>query len=411
MALLPSALTWRSLPLCLALCGPLWAQRPVPDTLRWSELRAGIEAHPALEAARAQVREARAARREAAGIPNPGLEVRTLSVEASGDPSREELALSLPVDWLWTRPGRLQSARAGEAAALAAVSQLRRELTLAAGERYWSLARDQALAEAARELEEHARTLHRAVQARVRAGETRPAEEARAEVEALQAGLETAAAERELALDRERLAPWLPAGDGRSLTAVAEPWSLPVPPDSSRCAAALEEHPRLAAARQQVEGRRGALAAERWGRLPRLELQGILERADDRLARGAGLSLDLPLFNQGGSRVAQARAALEAAEAELAAERRRLGEELAAALSAGASSREAALAYQERILPRAAAAAEALERGWLAGEASLFELIDARRTLAQTRRQGIQVFSQAQLDALALETLLMKEND
>ena len=405
------------LPLLLVSSGPLFAE-PVPagdgDTLRitWSDLRPAIEAHPRLEAARAATRLAAGARREAGALPNPGLEAHSLSVDPrnGADPTREEdFAVGIPLDWLWTRPGRLKAARAGEQMARAESGLMGRELLLEAGEAFWSLVREQALVESMDELDRQMQTLQQAVATRVRVGEARPVEAARVEVEVLQTGLEAAAARRSLALDRDLLAQWLLPDKGRLLVAEADLLRLPALPDAADRDGALRGHVRLDAARSRIEAERGALNVERMGVLPRLELQGSLERAEDRLARGAGLALELPLFNWKQGRIEQARARLQAAEAGLAAESRRLESDLSSAVAAFETSREQARVYQEQVLPRAEEAARVLESTWRAGEASLFELIDARRTLAAIRRQSILVFCQAQLDGLRLQTLLEKE--
>jgi outer membrane protein TolC len=230
-------------------------------------------------------------------------------------------------------------------------------------------------------------------------------EAARIEVEALRQQAEADAARRALELSRRRLAQWLPAAAGVPLVVETDIFQLPAPPDEG----APGEHARLRAAQASIRAERGALAAERAGLLPRLELHGSLERADDRLARGVGLTLDLPLFNWNRGRIGQARARLREAQAGLDEERRRLAMDLAEAESACGTSMATARSYRDEILPRAEEAALALEKGWRLGEANLFELIDARRLLGSIRREAIEACVQAQVDRLRLGMLLEKE--
>lgn len=385
------------------------------DTLRvdWAEFQQGIARHPRQAEALAATRQAEGLAREAQALPNPGWELRSLRVEprTGGDPSREdELGLSLPLDWLWTRPGTLRAARAGGVQANAEAHLTELALRLAAGEAFWNLVRDQTLAHSLDEQRRQLQDLRLAVETRVRVGEARPVEATRAEVEALRAELEATSALRSLALSRELFARWLAPGNHSLPWAEAELEALPAPLEPDRHSTTPADHPRLLSARARLEAERGSLSLERMRRLPRLELLASLERAEDRRATGAGLALELPLFNWNRGRVLQAQARLAAAEAGLAAEQRRLLEERAEAQAAWESARAEAHSYRERILPLAEEAARVLDTSWRVGESNLFELIDARRTLAATRRQAIQAYCQAQLDGLRLEILLEKES-
>ncbi|MDP2359564.1 MAG: TolC family protein [bacterium] len=400
------------LPLVLLVNGSIPAA-PVADagdTLRvtWNDCQPLVEAHPRLAAARASVQAAAGAVREAAALPNPEGDLRLLSVDPrhGGEAAREEeFALGLPLDWIWTRPGRLSSARAGEALAAVEAELVTRELTLELAEAFWVLAGDQARAATLDDLDRHMQDLRRAIAIRVQLGESRPVEAARIDVEALRQQAEADAARRALELSRRRLAQWLPAAAGVPLVVETDIFQLPAPPDEG----APGEHARLRAAQASIRAERGALAAERAGLLPRLELHGSLERADDRLARGVGLTLDLPLFNWNRGRIGQARARLREAQAGLDEERRRLAMDLAEAESACGTSLATARSYRDEILPRAEEAALALEKGWRLGEANLFELIDARRLLGSIRREAIEACVQAQVDRLRLGMLLEKE--
>jgi cobalt-zinc-cadmium efflux system outer membrane protein len=374
----------------------------------WPDLLRRIDAHPRAQAVRAATQAAAGASREAGAWPNPRWEFGSWRVDARNglDPTREEdLSVGLPLDWIWTRPAQLRSARSQETQVGAEQMQLGRDLILEAGDAFWTLVRDQALAQATDELSRQLQTLQDAVATRIKVGEARPVEAARMDVEALQAELEASAARRSLDLDRQQLARWLSGAKPQLLIADADLARLPEAPDPGTFQRTRQSAPRLLAARARIDAERGRLSLERLGRMPRVELQGRLERAEDRLAKGAGLALELPLFNWNQGRIDQARASLQEAEAGLAVETRRLDSEAAAATSAYAISRDAARTYQERILPRAEAAVQALEAMWQAGEASLFELIDARRTGWATRREAIEAQYRAQLDGLRLQTL------
>jgi cobalt-zinc-cadmium efflux system outer membrane protein len=401
----------------LADSGAARAQAPTPpDTLRlsWQEFRQSVDRHPRLVAAQAAGRGAAGATREARSLPNPGWEARSLTVEQpqGSDPTREdELTLSFPVDWIWTRHSTVQAARATESVAQAEVERVNRDLRLEAGEAFWALVRDQALAQSMEELNLQLQDVLQAVEARVRVGEARPVEATRARVEALQAELDAAVAQRALVRSRELLSLWLPATEQRLPLAVAELDALPLLPGFGDKSDLLREQPRTRAARSRLAAERSLLALEHLQLLPSVEVQASLERAEDRRARGVGVALEVPLFNWNRGRIAQARARVVAAEAQWQDEQRNVAAEWASATAAYESSREAARRYQESILPQAEEAARVLANTWRVGEANLFEWIDARRILTATRRQAILVLCQAQLDGLRLVVLLEKETN
>lgn len=383
------------------------------DTLRlsWEQFRRTVDSHPRMEGARASIRLAAGKLRESGALPNPEWELSSRDVEdqaSAGSILERELTVSLPLDWIWTRPALRRAAKSDQALAAAHRDVVDREVLVEAGEAFWTLVRDQSLADDLAELDRQMQSLQLAVDTRVRVGEARPLEAVRIQVETLQVRLEAAAAQRSLDLAQDIVGRWLPPGHG---VPVADGDLLQLPEqDSIDCDAGLpDEYPRLVAAEARVDMGRSELGVERLGVLPRIGLLGSLEETDDQRSRGVGLALEIPLFNWNRGPVEQARASLQMAQSDLAAERREMMNEFAAAVSAYRTSRNEAVVYKEQILPKAEEAAAILEQAWQLGEADLFELIDARRTLGDTRRTGIEVFHQAQLSWLRLQAMLDKE--
>jgi len=406
------------LALLFALAGRAAAAEPggaaVPrDTVRitWDLLQERVATHPGFESARADSAWAAGNVRTAAAIPNPTVEAHRLTVDnrTNSVTRRErEFALAFPLDWLWTRSGALRSARAGRDVARADLELRQRELLLEAGENFWSLVQGQALLATEEELDRAMQELLQAISARVQVGQARPVEASRVEVEALQERLGLEAARRALALSQTRLAQWLAPDSGIPITA-ADLFELHPLDNSPSLETAAEQHPRLVSARARIEQERGNLAVEQLRIAPEVTLLGGLEFAEDRHARAVGVGLTLPLFNHNRGRTRQAAAMLRAATAELEVERRALRSELAEALAAYDLSREQARSYREQILPLVEETAKALQQAWELGESDLFPLIDARRTLGNTRKQALLACGQAQLDRLRLQLLLETE--
>ena len=65
--------------------------------------------------------------------------------------------------------------------------------------------------------------------------------------------------------------------------------------------------------------------------------------------------------------------------------------------------------YKDRILPRSVSAAQIIEKTYDLGEATLLEVIDARRTLLETKRQFLGALVQAQTDCSRLNALTRRE--
>ncbi|HOI09219.1 MAG TPA: TolC family protein, partial [Myxococcota bacterium] len=125
----------------------------------------------------------------------------------------------------------------------------------------------------------------------------------------------------------------------------------------------------------------------------------------DRDAAGAVLRVQLPLWNWNGGAVRRVRAE-QVAEARAAeAEALALRAETAAAWERCTAGRAAEARFDDGILPRARAAADAIERGFVAGEVSLIDVLDARRVLADARRERIEAGLRARIACTALAVL------
>jgi cobalt-zinc-cadmium efflux system outer membrane protein len=67
------------------------------------------------------------------------------------------------------------------------------------------------------------------------------------------------------------------------------------------------------------------------------------------------------------------------------------------------------LRFRDNILPRSEAAAYTTEKTYLVGETSLLEVLDARRTLLDSRRLYLSALAKAHLDCNRLGVLVGEE--
>jgi cobalt-zinc-cadmium efflux system outer membrane protein len=120
--------------------------------------------------------------------------------------------------------------------------------------------------------------------------------------------------------------------------------------------------------------------------------------------------MDVPLWNWNSGRIAQARAQLAAGRQRLEWETRQTESAVIEAHGAGQSATQTAIRYRDRIIPRSESAAAIMEKAYRLGEASLLEVIDARRVLIETRLQYLAALVQAQIDSSHLDALTGQED-
>ena len=260
------------------------------------------------------------------------------------------------------------------------------------------------------QLEVQTAELARLVTLRVERGESRPIEQPRAEVELEKVRLELAAARSDEGTHLRQLGLWLAGLEASGLSVEADLSSLPRAPGLEEALAqAAAQHPALAAARVRVGARAAEIGSERRKRLPRFSLTAFAEQEPDRRVYGGGVGVELPLWNWSSAGIRRAEAARAAEEQRVEARGRELGALVVEAHGACLQAGDAAARYRDLILPRVEQASATLERTYELGETGLLDVIDARRTLLEARRDQLDATLAAQLECARLQTLLGKE--
>lgn len=367
-------------------------------------------AAPSIEAATAGVRAAQAGRAVAGWRPNPTINAETENVVGTdqyrGFRSAETTAgLAVPIELGGKRSARIAVAdaigdRTRIAAAVAAA-----ELRLAVTQAYVEAVAAERRLVTAREQADIAREALRAASVRVRAGRASPIEEQRADVLRINAEAAMERAERLAEVSRSNLARRI----GRP---VAEPlditWFSRV--EGYGPATLIEPASTLAllAARADVNTATAQVRLARAQRVPDVTVSASARRfeATNDVAAVFGVSIPIPVFNRGTAAVAQASAQRDQAEAI-----RRVTElEVAQALAnADAEVANAATAARTASGPALAAAQEAARIariGYREGKFGQLDLLDAERTLSETRTAAINALAayrdaQARRDRLA----------
>jgi len=388
------------------------ASPPVLE-LSWPDVVRLAEVHPRLAADQLQIAAARKGVDAAGAVPNPTLEADLARGRARiGDESRaeSELALSVPFGWIAQRGSRLEAARAEVDLALEESRSSRREVVLQIGTLFWGLAYEQARVGVLETLVAQTSKLAQTVRRRVETGEVRPVEAPLVEIELEKVAGELEAA-RTLLLGRQTaLARWLGVPPGRTLVARADLSALPVVPDSEAALAsarAADPALRIASARSRVLA--AELRTERKAPIPSFSLRWFVTDELDRKAHGVGISVDIPVWNWNTARIAQAEAKLAAGRRQAEATALEVETTVIESQAACSASVATAKRFQEEIVPRSETVAFTMERTYQLGEANLLPVIDARRTLLDSRRLYLNALAQARLDCSRLSALSGEE--
>ncbi|WP_374488604.1 TolC family protein [Zoogloea sp.] len=399
--------------LLATLPGLAWAQSPAdtatasPQPLSFAQVQQLIrERNPELSQARHEIGASEGAQLQSRLRPNPSLEY---SQEDTRQGQRNlSWQLSQPLELGGKREARMAVADQGRSLAQLGLAIRSAELNALARRLFV----DVQLAQAQYQLMQDSRSLalqaQDAAQRRVLAGKVSPVEETRAQLALASIELELAQAERALRQARQQLS--LLWGDPLARFSTLEPLPAPVPTplDEARLQARLAASPLLQRAQAELERRNAQLRLEQARRVPDPTLNVGIKRAED-MGRDlllVGVSLPLPVLdrNQGQvqeahSRRAQAQDALRAQQLGLESEVWQTRDKLNLALAALAR-------LEAEMLPAASEAYAKARRGFELGKFSFLEVLDAQRTLFQTRQHWLRSRSEVWLQATELDRLL-----
>lgn len=359
-------------------------------TLAEAVARARVQA-PQLQSADAALRAAEANVRLSGLRPNPTLSVEAENVMGSGRYSgfgggEKTVSVSVPLELGGKRGARLRVAQAERAAADVGARSAEAELTFQITEAFVNLAASEryvAIAKASHELAERA---HHAARERVRAGKASPIEEQRADVLRINSEVRLGKAMRATELAQKTIARLTGAP---MPFAIASTWfeqierSEQVPPARQQLAIATAEA-ELAAAEARVD-------AARRDRIPDVTLTAGMRRYGETSDKAAvlGLSVPLPLFNQGSATLVRSQAEFDRASAVRRAVVLEVEQSTAQAEAEVADALAAARAANGPALAAAEEAARIARIGYAEGKFPQLELIEAERSLAETRESSV----------------------
>jgi len=305
-------------------------------------------------------------------------------------PKEYEFALTLPLEVIWLRPGRV--ALAGKQLERAGKLLVQRGLDLVRDAR---VAHSELLLAAeklrlAREAADLADRVARVAEDRVRAGDAGEIEASTARMDALLLREEAHRLEGELELARERLRATLALPVDLDFAAVESAPLPAVPAEDLLVVDALLSRPDLRAARLAVEG---AEERVRLAKLEILQVAGVLDANENRggdLQLGPGVDIELPIFDQNQGVIARAEAELARSALEERALSERVLSEVREARIRWQTASEEEARWTDRILPQLEDLVRRAEIAYAAGDASILLVLESTSSLVRVRARGVE---------------------
>lgn len=249
------------------------------------------------------------------------------------------------------------------------------------------------LAKASLQVAEKATT---AATKRVAAGRISPIEQSRSRVAEAGVRLELAQAISELGLAQQKLTALWGRTDSLKLSLQKPAADVPVLPSLSALLQRLETGPQLRRARVQLEREEAQVRLERSQRVPDVTVT-VGSQRDDQIGHNQtvlGVSVPLPLFNRNQGNLLAALRRTDKARSDFEAERIRVNQALSEAYHRAQLAQSEVISITSEILPIAQTTYDAAVTGFEAGKFSFFDVLDAQRTLFQTRAQYLRALSE-----------------
>lgn len=350
---------------------------------------------PALLAGQQQVRGAEAAIQTASALPNPELEyqqgnMRSRQPGGGNAGISRSLTLTQPLELFGQRGARIAAATSGLEAAQAARQMQEAELIARLRLRFYERLRRQAELRAAREDLELMEKIHSRIALRVNTGEAPRFELVKADAELLNTQKQVLAGE----LRVRQASAALRALVGRQLP---EDFQVQGRLDDVPALAGIAEvrqevqqgNPEVRRARAEQQRAASQLEAEKALRWPQLALKLGQDEDPELRTRRIGVVVSLPLFNQRGGPVAEARANLVRSRYELAQQEFALEQGLDAAYQQYRIAQAQVQSLQSGIVKQAEAALTIAEAAYRFGERGILDVLDAQRVYRAARNELI----------------------
>jgi len=258
-----------------------------------------------------------------------------------------------------------------------------------------------------------ARDFLNVVSRRVEAGATSPAEASRARVALSNAEIERDRTQRELEAARQRLAAtWGSTTPTFQRVAGQLDTTLSLP-DVERIFNLISQNPEIASWVTERQRRQAVLSLEKARAIPDPFAGAGLRRLSEINANTfvLGFAIPIPVFNRNQGAIEEARARLNQAEWERQATQMQVHTLIAEAYQMLSTAFNEASALQTTVLPEAQNAFDTIKAGYQVGKFGFLEVLDAQRTLFDSRSQYLRALTDYQKAKADLERLIGQSLD
>lgn len=348
-----------------------------------------LKRNPAMSAAKGGVRQSQGERAAAGAFLNP-------SIDASGgrgsirDPStgvsivERTVTVEQPLELPGKRRARREAAEAGLAGALAGVDEARLNVLADVKVAFYRLLLAQRDVDLSAQNLSTVQEIFQTIKARVDAGQARPFEAVKANVELQKATKELSRAQNGLVAARAGLNAVTAGALGKGFSVHGDFASLREDLNLDKLiTAALESHPILRRTTKQIEQARHAITLERESRIPFVSITGTYHREAGDEAYIAGLRVPLPLWYRRQGEIEAASGAKDRAEAERVRVENELTRSITEFAQEAHTAREQIDVFEKGLLKQAEEALRIARISFRQGAAGLLELIDSQRVYRQ----------------------------
>jgi cobalt-zinc-cadmium efflux system outer membrane protein len=364
---------------------------------------------PELKAISWDVSAAEAARFQADLRPNPELEVEVEEVGGAGnrsgfDGAETTIAIAQPIEMGHKRARRTTLASLGKELAEWDHKAKRLDVTKEVTESFAAVLAWQERLALADEVVRIAEKAHNAVSQRVEAGRDSPIEQTKSSVALATARIEPQRARRALESARTRLAAAWGAKVARFDSVVGDLGQIAPVPSSAELSRLVGHNPDVARWETEMKKSRAGLELEKARAVSDVTLSGGLQYFNETNDSAAVFGLSIPLAisdrNQGGIRratylLAKTEQSGRAAEIKVLAALDEAAQRLAAAYAE-------ATTLKNDVLPGAQSSFDAVSEGYRDGKFDYLQVLDAQRTLFETRGRYVEslaAYHKAKADA------------
>ncbi len=243
---------------------------------------------------------------------------------------------------------------------------------------------------------------------RVKAGKSSPVEQTKSAIAESSVKIELIQATTQLNNSRKRLSALWGESAPRFERANGEVTIIPEVSHLEELQALIDDSPAVKIAKLEIIARDALTKIERSRAVPNITISaGVVNNQEVGLNQALfGLSIPIPVFDRNQGNVQEAVSRKFKAEDELVAIKNKIQTNLITQYERLSAARQSTLSLKNDILPNAQSAFDAANRGFSLGKFNFLDVLDAQRTLYQTKSQYINALLEAHQSIAEIERTL-----